>query len=54
MAASILSTFNIGKAVDEDGLAIEPHVKYKSGLIWWVLSQFQAVEVVLIHGPTCF
>ncbi|KAF8198529.1 cytochrome P450 [Pholiota molesta] len=33
MAASILSTFNIGKAVDEDGLAVEPHVEYKSGLI---------------------
>ncbi|KAF9479499.1 cytochrome P450 [Pholiota conissans] len=32
-AASILSTFNISKAVDENGMPIEPNVEYKSGLI---------------------
>ncbi|KAF8960427.1 cytochrome P450 [Flammula alnicola] len=33
-AASILSTFNISKALDENGVPVEPSVKYQSGLIY--------------------
>jgi Asp-tRNA(Asn)/Glu-tRNA(Gln) amidotransferase C subunit len=44
---SILATFDITKAVDENGNVIEPSYDYLSGLIRSVMSFFRA-EVVLI------
>jgi len=32
--AGVLSTFNISKAVDQEGSLIETEVKYKTGLVW--------------------
>jgi len=36
--ASVLSTFNISKAVGQDGELIEPSVKYKSGIVRYLIS----------------
>ena len=35
--AGVLSTFNISKAVGQDGELIEPSVKYKSGVVRYLI-----------------
>jgi hypothetical protein len=41
--ASILSVYNISKAVDDHGNTITPEVKLKPGTVWFViLSPFAA------------
>jgi len=32
--AGMLSTFNISKAVDQDGSLIETEVEYQTGMVW--------------------
>ncbi len=39
--ASILAAFEITKAVDVDGMIIEPNDKVRPGIVWYVTCLFQ-------------
>ena len=45
-AASILSTFNILKPLDDYGTAIEPTMEYNSNLVLYVLSLIQVMSLL--------
>jgi hypothetical protein len=42
--ASVLSVYNITKAVDDSGNVITPQVKLKPGTIWYVASVEEVAE----------
>lgn len=44
VAASILATFDITKAVDDIGNAIEPSVEYSPGFITYVGVKFRGIS----------
>jgi len=44
--ASLLATFNLTKAIDEQGKEIEPVIDYSEGIVWCV-----ALSHELKHAP---